>query len=254
MITTKLQNFLLISIFLIMSNLINAQPAAASRPDDRNIRVGFKIVPGYNWVKTKTTNVQRNGSNIGFGFGFMLDKKIHDNYYLAMEVNVSTMTNALKLRDSASHVINDGTNRNYSGINYKYKVQYIELPVSFKFRTKEIDGLRFWGQFGLAPGFLISNNVTTNAKELGNGKEFPSDEKYNPNQKDNNNLDFVSHKDNFSVFRAAMIIGAGAEYRLSGNTSLYGGLRFNNGFTDILRDNRATAVNNVLGLEIGIYF
>jgi len=254
MISTKLRNFLLFCVFLFSTNLMKAQTPVASAPDERNLRVGFKIVPGINWVKVKTTNVQRDGSNIGFGFAFMVDKKIKDNYYISTEVNVTTMTNAIKLRDSAVHNINDASGRKYSDISYKYKVQYIEIPVSFKFRTKEIDGLRFFGQFGLSAGFLISNNVTTTAKELITGKEFPSIEKYNPNQNDNNNLDFSTHKDNFSIIRAAMIIGAGIEYRLSGNTSLYTGLRFNNGFTDILRETRATAINNVLGLEIGMFF
>ncbi|MFM6984353.1 MAG: hypothetical protein ACKOXF_09480 [Chitinophagaceae bacterium] len=51
-----------------------------------------------------------------------------------------------------------------------------------------------------------------------------------------------------------MVLGAGIEYNLSGNTSFYSGLRFNNGFTDFLDDNRTKAINNVVGLEIGLFF
>ena len=51
-----------------------------------------------------------------------------------------------------------------------------------------------------------------------------------------------------------MILGAGIEYRVSGNTSFYAGLRFNNGFSDIANDKKAKVINNVLGLELGIFF
>jgi hypothetical protein len=51
-----------------------------------------------------------------------------------------------------------------------------------------------------------------------------------------------------------MILGAGIEYRISGNNSLYLGARFNNGFTDLLNDKRGKVINNVLGLEVGMFF
>jgi hypothetical protein len=104
-------------------------------------------------------------------------------------------------------------------------------------------------------GILIGNKVKTTAQTVNAGNPgFPTNESYIPNASDNDNIDFVNYQDNINALRASMILGAGIEYRLSGNTSFYTGLRFNNGFTDILNDKKNKAINNVLGLEIGFFF
>jgi hypothetical protein len=106
----------------------------------------------------------------------------------------------------------------------------------------------------VAPGFIIGNNVTTSATAINPATGFPTDEKYNPNTSESDVYDFLGYEDNINVFRASMILGAGIEYRISGNNSLYLGARFNNGFTDLLNDKRGKVINNVLGLEVGMFF
>ncbi len=221
--------------------------------DDRDFRVGFKIIPGFNWAKPKTNNILQDGTGIGFSFGVMTDVKLADNYYFAGEILVSSMSNKIKMKDTTVQTLpNFGL---YDKISYKYNLKYVEIPLTFKFRTKESNGMRYWGQFGLAPGFIIGSNVSTLASPTGGTlKNFPTDEKYIPNDGESDRYDFVGYTDNINVFRASMILGAGIEYNLSGNTSFYSGLRFNNGFTDFLDDNRTKAINNVVGLEIGLFF
>ena len=199
--------------------------------------------------------VQKNGMNIGFSFGFMGDIKIADNYYFTPELNVTRMTNTYKLKDTmAGTLVVNNVNSQYDKISYKYNLQYIEIPLTFKFKTKESAGIRYWGQFGIAPGFIISNQVTTSASPKAGSPTFPTDEKYLPNANENDKFDFNEYQDNINVLRTSMILGAGIEYRVSGNTSFYAGLRFNNGFSDIANDKKAKVINNVLGLELGIFF
>lgn len=244
----KLKNRIFsILCILFVSGLLKAQ-------DDRDFRVGFKLIPGVNWVKSKASFSQSNGSGVGYSFGFMLDIKIADNYYFTPEINITSMTNKVKLKDTNIHVLNNNSGHNFNNISYKYNLQYFEIPLTFKFRTNESDGLRFWGQFGVAPGFIIGNNVTTSATAISPATAFPTDEKYNPNTSESDIYDFLGYEDNVNVFRASMIVGAGIEYRLSGNNSLYLGARFNNGFTDLLNNKRGKVINNVLGLEVGMFF
>lgn len=248
MTSTKIKQLLLV---ILICNFT----VSALAQDDRDLRIGFKIIPGFNWVKPNTNLIQKQGMNIGFSFGLMADIKLDENYYLTTEINVSSMNNRLKLKDTSIQIINNNSGNEFSKISYKYNLQFIEIPLTFKFRTNENDGLRFWGQFGLAPGILIGNKVKTSAQIVNVGNPgFPSNESYIPNDKANDNLDFVDYQDNINAIRASMIIGAGIEYRLGGNTSFYSGLRFNNGFTDILNDKKNKAINNVLGLEIGFFF
>ena len=66
-------------------------------------------------------------------------------------------------------------------------------------------------------------------------------------------------QDDINLFRAALIVGAGAEYNFSGNTSLLFGITYNNGFTNIANfdvdvDKKAKLLNNYLELTVGVFF
>lgn len=245
--TTLKYTFLLIGL-TIFSLKSNAQ-------DDRDFRIGFKIIPGFDWTKAVSNDVQKDGMGIGFSFGVMSDIRLADNYFFTPELNITTMSNSMKLKSDSIYYLAGNNTQDYNKISYKYSLKYIEIPLTFKFRTKESNGMRYWGQFGVAPGFLIGNNVTVLASPVSTGtKNFPSDEKFIPNDANNFNLDFTKHIDDINFLRASMILGAGIEYNLSGNTSFYAGIRFNNGFTDILDDKKSKMINNVMGLELGFFF
>jgi hypothetical protein len=227
----------------------------SSAQDDRDFRIGFKIIPGFDWTKALSSDVQRDGMGIGFSFGVMSDIRLADNYFFTPELNITTMSNSMKLKSDTVYYLAGNNTQDYNNISYKYSLKYIEIPLTFKFRTKESNGMRYWGQFGVAPGFLIGNNVSVLASPVSTGtKNFPSEEKFIPNDANNFNLDFTKHIDDINFLRASMILGAGIEYNLSGNTSFYAGIRFNNGFTDILDDKRSKMINNVMGLELGFFF
>ena len=243
--TTLKYTFLLIGLTIFSKN--------AMGQDDRDFRIGFKIIPGFNWTKAISNDVQKDGMGIGFSFGLMSDIRITDNYFFSPELNVTTMSNSMKLKSDTIYSLSNGDI--YNKISYQYNLKYIEIPLTFKVRTKEINGMRYWGQFGVAPGFLIGNKVSVLASPASTGsKSFPSEEKFIANDANNNYLDFNKHIDDVNFLRASMILGAGIEYNLSGNTSFYAGIRFNNGFTDILDDKKSKMINNVLGLELGFFF
>ncbi len=236
------------SLLLILCVTFSIQ---AKAQDDRDFRLGFKIIPGVDWIKARTNNVLRDGTGIGFSFGLMSDIRIADNYFFTPEILVTSMSNKVKMKDTTVYTLPGAS---YNNVSYKYNLKYIEIPLTFKFRTNESGGMRYWGQFGIAPGFIIGSNVSTLASPIGSSKAFPTDEKYIPNDGENDRFDFTEHSDNINVLRCSMILGLGIEYNLSGNTSFYGGLRFNNGFTDFMGDKKSKAINNVLGLEIGLFF
>lgn len=243
-LTTK-YTLLLVSILFFTQNMC-AQ-------DDRDFRVGFKIIPGINWVKNATNNVNSDGSGIGFSFGLMGDFRLADNYFFSPEIQVTTMSNRIKLKPDSVYTLESGDR--YNNISYKYNLKYLEIPLNFKFRTKESNGIRYWGTIGIAPGFLIGNNATILTNPVGTASnKFPTDEKYIPNDGQYDRFDFREFGDDINFIRASMILGAGIEYNLSDHTSFYTGIRFNNGFTDILNDKKSKVINNVLGLEIGIFF
>ncbi|MBL0314883.1 MAG: hypothetical protein IPP69_03560 [Flavobacteriales bacterium] len=81
-------------------------------------------------------------------------------------------------------------------------------------------------------------------------------------------------KDDIKLFRSSLIIGAGIEYNLSGNSSLLAGITFNNGFSNMLNNEGVTldstgkpqifnkkpetfdlnAIGNFISLNVGFMF
>src|SRR5690606_18857619 len=111
------------------------------------------------------------------------------------------------------HATSSATNADY---DVKFKMQYLEIPLSIKLKTDENNNMKWYGQFGLTTDFRIGAKQNV--------------ERANTPLADN-----VKATDNTKFLRAGMIIGGGVEYRLSGKTSLLGGLTYNNGLTNIAK-------------------
>ena len=102
--------------------------------------------------------------------------------------------------------------------------------------------MKYYGLFGLG----LSFNYDASADE-----EF----KYTTANNNGGTLsaEDVDYGDEINLIRASLVVGLGAEYNLSGNTSLLFGLTFNNGFTNIFSektykaDVNGNAVNDGLG-------
>ena len=120
--------------------------------------------------------------------------------------------------------------------------------------------MKYFFQAGLAPGIILNRRVRVSA----NPTEATDDDWFSPNASENNQdrgdfqgsgLDpertFIN---DIGRFRVPLLIGAGFEYTLSGSAALAVGLRWDNGFTDIFRDDRVNGINNYLGLSVGIIF
>jgi hypothetical protein len=82
---------------LLLLFLIGSFSVSTKAQDDRDFRVGFKIIPGFNWIKPNTNLIQKQGMNIGFSFGLMADIKLDENYFFTTEINVTNMNNRIKL-------------------------------------------------------------------------------------------------------------------------------------------------------------
>ena len=60
-----------------------------------------------------------------------------------------------------------------------------------------------------------------------------------------------------SFINLPLLIGAGLEYNISGNTSLYTNIRFENGFNNILRSktgNETIVYSKNIALSVGVFF
>lgn len=192
-------------------------------------RLGLTAHPTVGWVKPETG--KSNGLTLGFSYGLLADFNFADNYAFATGLTVTTING----RSTELNVAPYHSGPTSLAYDLKYRLQYIEVPLTVKLKTNKIGQLRWYGQFGLSNDFNIGSkqNADLAGKEVANGQG-------------------ISKYTNF--YRAGLILGAGGEYDLDDRTSLAIGLTFNNGFTDIASDKNRNVKNSYVGLNIGVFF
>jgi opacity protein-like surface antigen len=194
-------------------------------------RLGLTAHPTIGWVKPDIG--KSNGVSLGFSYGLIGDFNFTKNYSFATGLAITTVNG----RSTEIVTTNNGSGAaaSQAELDLKYKLQYIEVPLTLKLKTVKIGEARYYGQFGLSNGVLIGAKQDI---EVSNGATTKG----------------VNIKDDIKFYRAGLIIGAGAEFDVSGNTSLTAGLTFNNGFTDITSSKGSTVKNHYVGINFGVFF
>jgi hypothetical protein len=264
---TQINNSLLfIALFFsAITSTLQAQPISSlPKPDFKSSRFGFKASPNYNWVKFLEGRMNNNGGALGFSYGIMGDFNIGDNpsYWLGTELIITSLPCKIASIDTLYNTAIQSPNAvAFTNVDFEYKLQYVQIPITLKLKTNEIGNMIYWGQFGINPSILIQNKATTNSAEPLYKTGTTS---HSPNNNNNDPLDFDGIADgngtkgkfidDVSPVRASLVLGAGVEFRISGNTTAVLGLRFDNGFTDVFRDGATKGRNNYLGIQTGIFF
>lgn len=211
--------------FLFLTGHLFAQ---TSLPE-YNFRLGLTAHPTIGWVKPETGKT--NSVALGFSYGLLADFNFAENYAFATGLSITTING--KSTEINVPPYYDGS-AGQIPYELKYKLQYIEVPLTLKLKTDKMGEVKWYGQFGLSNGFNIG---AKQAAKTG-GKTII----------DNQN---ISKQTNF--YRAGLILGVGGEYDIAQHTSITMGLTLNNGFTDIANDNRKVK-NHYLGLNFGVFF
>ena len=216
-------------------------------------RFGLKGSSNFGWVGGTSKNIVNDGTTVAFGYGIMGDYYFKPNYGISAEIMLSnikskfTVTEPLVFNSVPSDTVND--------LRYEYNIQYLDIPLTMKFRTKEIGDMTYFGQFGVSMGFAL--NAKTSIVSTGLPK-FISDQEpteYRVNDAEGDAFTVNNFDDKVFLFRLPLIIGGGVEYKMAGSTSLQGGVRIANTFTDMfVKDKTAIAKNNYVALSIGVLF
>lgn len=210
---------------LILILIIGLFLPVISKAQDQKFHFGFKITPSMAWIKPDQKNLEREGYRLGFVYGLQTEFRLSDNYAFATGAQVAYRGGKLSIDGGT-----DSLGNNLPNESVAFKIQYVEIPLTVKLLTNQINKVRYFGQFGFAPGMQI--------RAL---KEIGSEDKINA-------------KDDINFFNVNMIIGAGIEYEISGSTVAFGGIEFSNGFVDVIDGDEGKGFSNYLGLNIGILF
>lgn len=241
-----------------------ANDQEATLPDyNRKVRFGLQFSPNISWLKANSEGYEGNGNKIGFGYGLSVEYFISKNNLLSSGINLLYAGGDVKYKGTTTGLL-----RTYpADVEQTYNIRYIELPITLKLRTNEIGYFTYYGQFGIKVGF----NYRANSKSVYSYDDYvsPIPQTHSDRNKD--------AKADINFMNMSLVIGVGAEYNISGNTTMFLGLTFNNGFINqldkkehllddsgnavldndgfpVYTEKGASANLNYLALNIGVYF
>jgi hypothetical protein len=186
-------------------------------------------------MKTDTKGLSSDGSRVGFIYGLMAEFNFGGNYAFATGIDVAYRGGKFK-----QSVITGDTTTNISSTD---NLEYIEIPLTLKFKTNEIGMKTYYLQAGVSPGFNIRARADySTTTQISGGSS-------NSTSSTDNNI-----SSSINSFNLSMVIGGGLEFSLSGNTAFMAGITFSNGLLDVLDDSNTKADSNYLALTLGVLF
>ncbi len=260
---------ILVSSIVLLANTITAQDAASN---DKKVRFGLRITPTPTWLRSNDTKfVENGGAKFGFGFGLQAEfgltstasfvtgiggdflggtqtYKMGQGYVLSKDNSTYidyTKIDFTKEPNAQNSSNNDGNNF-YVLNSRKVKTTYITIPLLLKLMTKDISGFKYFGAFGGNVAIQtkyraedeisqLNFNTVTNKYDIG-GKSTVKD---------------MRPSGDLIPLNVALNVGLGAEYNISGTTSLFLSINYIRGFinqyqatSDIMIDNMEKTIND----------
>jgi len=210
----------------------------------QQFRFGLTASPVFNWYSIDGDLYSSDGLRFGFQYGILFDQTIGniERYAFATGLIINMGSGGIAYYDDTTTISTTFTNR----------VQYIEIPLTIKLRTNEVNYVTYYGLFGLTPGITIKAR---------------GDIQFDPDLFGTSETDIDLRNDNdfnykYQPVNVSLTIGAGMEYAMTENTALTGGLFFQNGFTNVINDDDSGVTgsddNNTrlkqFGVRLGVLF
>lgn len=209
-----------------------------------NVRFGFTTSPGISFYSADSKAHNSKGTRFSFNYGAIVDFVIDNNERYTITSGLTIDMNGGKLAATSLDTSASGS------ASLTTKVQYIELPIGLKLRSNEsANNITFYGTLGIVNGFRIRSRG--DYQYVAEGQNAISES----NTRIDNLPFFPNTIKKVTPYHLALHFEAGAEFRVSDNTALVGGLYFRNGFTNVIKDSdNDRIVARGLGLRIAVMF
>ena len=140
-----MKKIIICAIALIIScSSAFSQSASSANGEDKSFHFGLNIKPGYYWLNTETSNNTANSGSLGFGFGVNLEFYFTQNYGFCTGLELTSF--GANYTNTVSGNVNPFKD---STTAHQYTMQYLEIPLTFKFRTLPIGLIKYFGIVGL---------------------------------------------------------------------------------------------------------
>jgi hypothetical protein len=279
---------LLVSSISLLANGLYAQDNNATGNEQKTFRFGLKISPTPTWLRSNELNyIKNDGIKLGFGFGLQTEFSINSTAsfvtglggdflggkqtylkgqgYVLTKDNEYTESKNTKFTEDNTTV----TDKKFYEINSRTtKISYVTIPIMLKLMTKDIAHFKYFGVFGGNIAVQTKFRVTDEITELRpNGTTYTEFGK--------SNITEMRPDGDLIPVNLGLNAGIGAEYNLSGSTSVFVSLNYLRGFinqyqntseimVDQIRENlnnktqpkssKQSALSDGMQLNIGILF
>lgn len=208
----------------------------------QGVRMGLAASPQISWMNSDASSISTNGTQIGFNFGLITDFFFADRYSLSTGLTINNTGGKLKFNDSLNFETNDKIYELGQESEITYKIQYIDVPLSFRMESNQIGYFVYYAQFGVTNHFRVAASADINGNADGLDVS----------------LSGVGCKNEINIFNMGYNIGAGTNYYFSKNTAITLGVIYTNGFIDVTNNKDKQVTDNVslrsVTLKIGVLF
>ena len=198
------------------------------------LKLSFTGSPSVNWMRTDNQYADKEKIVLGYDFGLSGDIFFTENERYAINTGLQILNTggAISYRTNAPFEFSGATLPPSTKI--RYRLRYVEVPLTIKLKTDQFHRTRYWGQFGMSSMVNIGANGDSSDGTL---------------KKDNIH-------DEINLFDLAMNVGLGFDFDLGSTNSLSVGLIFHNGLTDVTTDTYFTdkTIINSLKIRLGLIF
>lgn len=199
-------------------------------------RFGLTATPVFDWLRIEGDLYENMGTKVGFQYGLLFDQTIGnvERYAFSSGIIINYANSGSTYTDTTFDITAETDMR----------VQYIEIPLTMRLRTNEVNYMTYYGQFGITPGFCIKAR----------GDYYVNDEIVDEdvNLRDETNVS----ESTYNIMNISLTLGAGVEYSITENTALLGGVFFQNGFANVIKDEEEdnNAYLKQIGIRLGVLF
>jgi hypothetical protein len=198
------------------------------------LKLGFQASPQFSWMKSTNTLIVNDQIQAGIRYGLEADIFLLGipRYSLNTGLFISNHSFRASYNLENPIVLNDLSL--ISPVSIKYKLNYLEIPMDIKLRSDQFYRLTYYGQFGITN--LINISATANSSDF--------------------KLNGSNVSESIRLFNMGMLMGAGVEYDVGGNTAINFGIQYTNYFLDItsIKDLDEKTTLNTLRLVLGVMF
>lgn len=187
----------------------------------QNMRFGFQLSPTFGWMSANSNRINPSGTNLGLKLGMVGEYYFQDNYALTGGLGFHFNAGGTLLYERAGNFwsnsdLPEACKLQPAQAKLKHSIQFVEIPIGLKMRTREFGYTRYFFEPNLGFGFR-----TQAIGDIVGATDDCQD---------------VNIREDVNLLNLFWGLNAGIEYGISESTALVGGLGLQFGFSDITRD------------------